>query len=133
MLRIDGAQEREQVATDARVAEQRLEPRPCPQHVATLGDRRHERAGRRPQPASADEIDALARATGAVALADARGAQWTKLPFNAATNPLAALTGLTHGELCDRPDLRAVVGELVAEGRRVADALGIALDADPTR
>ena len=32
---------------------------------------------------------------------DARGAQWTKLLFNAATNPLAALTGLTHGELCD--------------------------------
>ena len=35
--------------------------------------------------------------------ADARGAQWTKLLFNAATNPLAALTGLTHGELCDQP------------------------------
>jgi 2-dehydropantoate 2-reductase len=84
-----------------------------------------------PQPASAERIAALARATGAVALADARGAQWTKLLFNAATNPLAALTGLTHGELCERPDLRAVVGGLVAEGRRVADALGIALDADP--
>ena len=39
--------------------------------------------------------------SGAVALDDARGAQWTKLLFNAATNPLAALTGLTHGELCD--------------------------------
>jgi 2-dehydropantoate 2-reductase len=84
-----------------------------------------------PQPASAERIAALARATGAVALADARGAQWTKLLFNAATNPLAALTGLTHGELCERPDLRALVGGLVAEGRRVADALGIALDADP--
>jgi len=84
-----------------------------------------------PRPASAEQVDALARSTGAVALDDARGAQWTKLLFNAATNPLAALTGLTHGELCDRPDLRAVVGELVAEGRRVADALGIALDADP--
>jgi 2-dehydropantoate 2-reductase len=84
-----------------------------------------------PQPARAEEIDALARATGAVALDDARGAQWTKLLFNAATNPLAALTGLTHGELCDRPDLRAVVSGLVAEGRRVADALGIALDTDP--
>jgi 2-dehydropantoate 2-reductase len=84
-----------------------------------------------PRPASAGEIDALARATGAVALDDARGAQWTKLLFNAATNPLAALTGLTHGQLCDRPDLRAVVSGLVAEGRRVADALGIALDADP--
>ena len=36
------------------------------------------------------------------ALADARGAQWTKLIFNAASNPLGALTGLTHG-----PPLRA--------------------------
>ena len=35
--------------------------------------------------------------------ADARGAQWTKLLFNASTNPLCALTGLTHGELCDAP------------------------------
>ena len=68
---------------------------------------------------------------GAVALDDARGAQWTKLLFNAATNPLAALTGLTHGELCDRPALRALAGALVAEGRAVADALGIVLDADP--
>ena len=48
-----------------------------------------------PQPAAPDEIDALGAAPiGAVALrADARGAQWTKLLFNAATNPLAALTG----------------------------------------
>jgi 2-dehydropantoate 2-reductase len=84
-----------------------------------------------PQPASGEEIEALASAAGAVALSDARGAQWTKLLFNAATNPLAALTGLTHGELCDRPDLRATASALVAEGRAVADALGIALDSDP--
>jgi 2-dehydropantoate 2-reductase len=64
-------------------------------------------------------------------LADARGAQWTKLLFNAATNPLAALTGLTHGELCDVPALRAAVTALVDEGRAVADALGITLDSDP--
>ena len=84
-----------------------------------------------PQPASGEEIDTLASALGAVALADARGAQWTKLLFNAATNPLAALTGLTHGELCDRPDLRATACALVAEGRAVANALGITLDSDP--
>jgi 2-dehydropantoate 2-reductase len=84
-----------------------------------------------PQPASSDEIRALAAAVGAVALEDARGAQWTKLLFNAATNPLAALTGLTHGELCDIPELRATARALVAEGRAVADALGIALDSDP--
>jgi 2-dehydropantoate 2-reductase len=84
-----------------------------------------------PQPASGDEIRALADAIGAVALPDARGAQWTKLLFNAATNPLAALTGLTHGELCDVPELRATARALVAEGRAVADALGIVLDDDP--
>ena len=32
-----------------------------------------------------------------VPLADARGAQWTKLIFNAATNPVGALTRLHHG------------------------------------
>ena len=65
------------------------------------------------------------------ALADARGAQWTKLLFNSATNPLAALTGLTHGGVCDVPALRATVTALVNEGRAVADALGITLDSDP--
>jgi len=84
-----------------------------------------------PRPARWDEIAKLAGATGAIALEDARGAQWTKLLFNAATNPLAALTGLTHGELCDRPDLRALVSALIAEGRGVAAALGITLEGDP--
>ena len=45
-----------------------------------------------------DEVAALAGALnrrGCRAPDDARGAQWTKLLFNAATNPLAALTGLT--------------------------------------
>ena len=70
-------------------------------------------------------------ARGMRARSDARGAQWTKLLFNAATNPLAALTGLTHGELCDSPGLRAPASALVAEGRAVADALGITLDGDP--
>jgi 2-dehydropantoate 2-reductase len=84
-----------------------------------------------PQPPRREEIAALAGATGAVALEDARGAQWTKLLFNASTNPLAALTGLTHGELCDRPDLRALVSVLIAEGHAVADAQGITLDGDP--
>jgi 2-dehydropantoate 2-reductase len=84
-----------------------------------------------PKPATRDEIRALAVALDAIALEDARGAQWTKLLFNAATNPLAALTGLTHGELCDIPELRETASALVSEGRAVADALGITLDNDP--
>jgi 2-dehydropantoate 2-reductase len=65
------------------------------------------------------------------AVHDARGPQWRKVIFNAATNPIGALTGLTHGRVCERPDLRALVSGLVDEGKAVASAQGIVLDADP--
>jgi 2-dehydropantoate 2-reductase len=67
----------------------------------------------------------------AKAVADARGPQWRKVIFNASTNPIGALTGLTHGRVCERPDLRALVTGLVDEGKAVASAQGIELDADP--
>ena len=67
----------------------------------------------------------------AKAVADARGPQWRKVIFNASTNPIGALTGLTHGRVCERPDLRALVTGLVDEGKAVATAQGIELDADP--
>jgi 2-dehydropantoate 2-reductase len=44
---------------------------------------------------------------------------------------VGALTGLTHGRVCERPDLRAIVSALVDEGKAVAAAQGIVLDADP--
>ena len=89
-----------------------------------------------PKPAGADEIARLADACtrGGMptsAAADARPAQWRKVIFNAATNPVGALTGLTHGRVCERPDLRALVSALVDEGKAVASAQGIVLDADP--
>jgi 2-dehydropantoate 2-reductase len=65
------------------------------------------------------------------AVVDARGPQWRKVIFNASTNPIGALTGLTHGRVCERPDLRALVSGLVDEGKAVAAAQGIELDADP--
>jgi len=65
------------------------------------------------------------------AVTDARGPQWRKVIFNASTNPIGALTGLTHGRVCERPDLRALVSGLVDEGKAVAAAQGIELDADP--
>src|SRR5664279_4655961 len=65
------------------------------------------------------------------AVEDARGPQWRKVVFNAASNPIGALTGLTHGRVCERPDLRALVSGLVAEGKAVAAAQGIELDPDP--
>ena len=89
-----------------------------------------------PQPAAAEEVERLADACTragmpAHAVADARPAQWRKVIFNAASNPLGALTGLTHGRVCERPDLRALVSGLIDEGKAVAGAQGIVLDADP--
>jgi 2-dehydropantoate 2-reductase len=66
-----------------------------------------------------------------VALADARGAQWTKVIFNAATNPIGALTGLTHGRVCEHQPSRRLVSGLVVEALAVAEAEGIRLDSDP--
>lgn len=89
-----------------------------------------------PKPASMDELETLASkltesGMETLALGDSRGAQWTKLIFNAATNPIGALTGLPHGVACDQPLLRKLISALVAEGVAVADALDIQLDSDP--
>ena len=89
-----------------------------------------------PQPAPFAEVERLADACtrGGMpthAVQDARGPQWRKVIFNASTNPIGALTGLTHGRVCERPDLRALVSGLVDEGKAVAAAQGIVLDADP--
>jgi 2-dehydropantoate 2-reductase len=89
-----------------------------------------------PQPARAAEVERLADACTRAgmptqAVADARGPQWRKVIFNAATNPIGALTGLTHGRVCEDPGLRALVTGLVDEGKAVAAAERIELDADP--
>jgi 2-dehydropantoate 2-reductase len=89
-----------------------------------------------PAPAAQAEIERLADACTrggmpTTAVADARGPQWRKVIFNASTNPVGALTGLTHGRVCERPDLRALVSGLVDEGKAVAAAQGIELDSDP--
>jgi 2-dehydropantoate 2-reductase len=89
-----------------------------------------------PRPIFVGEIEPLADACTragmpAAAVPDARPGQWRKVIFNASTNPMGALTGLTHGRVCERPDLRALVSGLVDEGKAVAAAQGITLDADP--
>ena len=120
-------------------------PRPARDPRRDAAGRARRRAGRRARGRARHDLARAVRAAAGdagrdrhargrprrVALPDARGAQWTKLLFNAATNPLAALTGLTHGQLCERPDLRRTITALVDEGRAVADALGITLDSDP--
>jgi 2-dehydropantoate 2-reductase len=88
------------------------------------------------KPASFEQVERLAEACTrggmpANAVHDARGPQWRKVIFNAATNPLGALTGLTHGRVCEQPPLRRLISQLVDEGKAVASAQGIVLDADP--
>ncbi len=89
-----------------------------------------------PQPARLAEVEQLAGACTRAglptkAVADARGPQWRKVIFNSATNPVGALTGLTHGRVCEDPPLRRLVSVLVDEGKAVASAQEIELDADP--
>lgn len=71
----------------------------------------------------------------AEALPDLRPAQWSKLIFNAAVNPVAALTGLPHdphfAAKDDPTDLGHLVHGLVDEGKAVAAASGIELHDDP--
>ncbi len=89
-----------------------------------------------PRPAPFSEVERLADACTragmpTTAVRDARGPQWRKVIFNAATNPVGALTRLTHGRVCEDPELRRLVTGLVDEGKAVAAAQGIELDADP--
>jgi len=71
----------------------------------------------------------------AEALPDLRPAQWSKLIFNAAVNPVAALTGLSHdshfAHESEPSDLGQLVHGLVDEGKAVAAAAGIELHDDP--
>jgi 2-dehydropantoate 2-reductase len=89
-----------------------------------------------PSPASMQRIEVLAdlltrSGLRTFAMADARGPQWTKVVFNAATSPLAALTGLTVGRVCTDPGLRHQVDRLMDEAVAVCDRSGIALTRDP--
>lgn len=83
-----------------------------------------------------DRVEALAglmtrSGMNTIALKDARGAQWTKLVFNASTNPVGALTLLHHGAATRLPPTGALFNDLIAEGEAVAKALGIDLHGDP--
>ncbi len=89
-----------------------------------------------PKPAPMSEVrtlaDVLTRSgMETEALEDARGAQWTKLIFNAASNALCSLTGLPHGRAALHPDVRWVMDRVIDEGKAVAAALGIEMEKDP--
>jgi 2-dehydropantoate 2-reductase len=66
-----------------------------------------------------------------IALEDARGAQWTKLIFNASTNPVGGLTLLHHGAATRLPATGRLFDDLISEGMAVAKAMGIELHGNP--
>ncbi|MBV9483654.1 MAG: 2-dehydropantoate 2-reductase [Acidobacteria bacterium] len=72
----------------------------------------------------------------AEALEDARGAQWSKLIFNASVNGVSALTGLPHSpHFADRQQFSSlghVLHALLEEGKQVALASGVILHEDPS-
>jgi 2-dehydropantoate 2-reductase len=83
------------------------------------------------------EVETLLEESGlkARAFPDLRPAQWSKLIFNATVNTVAALTDLPHvSQFAARDedtDLGHLVHELMDEGKRVAQAAGVALHEDP--
>jgi 2-dehydropantoate 2-reductase len=83
------------------------------------------------------EAAALINSSGlkAVALEDARPAQWSKLIFNSSVNAVAALTELPHSyhyaEEEEFSDLGHLLHALIEEGKKVAQGLGVTLFEDP--
>lgn len=71
----------------------------------------------------------------AVALEDARPAQWSKVIFNSSVNAVSALTELPHtlhyAQENQFNDLGHLLHDLIEEGKRVAAALDIQLYEDP--
>ncbi|HEV2118472.1 MAG TPA: 2-dehydropantoate 2-reductase [Terriglobales bacterium] len=80
-----------------------------------------------------EELAGMLTASGmnTIALKDARGAQWTKLIFNASTNPVGALTLLHHGAATFLTPTGQLFKDLIEEGKAVARALGITLHGEP--
>ncbi|HEX6222293.1 MAG TPA: 2-dehydropantoate 2-reductase, partial [Acidimicrobiia bacterium] len=89
-----------------------------------------------PKPAPMETVQSLAEVLTrsgmeTVAMEDARGSQWTKLIFNAASNALCSLTGLAHGRAASHEDVRWVMDQVIEEGKAVASELGIVMEKDP--
>jgi 2-dehydropantoate 2-reductase len=84
-------------------------------------------------PAFAQEVAELLTRGGLPAALDPQihEAIWSKAIFNAAMNPLCALTRRTPGFLGENPEGRALYGAVVEEGVAVARANGIMIEAQP--
>jgi 2-dehydropantoate 2-reductase len=84
-------------------------------------------------PAFAQQVAELLTAGGLPAALDPaiHAAIWSKAIFNAAMNPLCALTRRTPGFLGAHAESRALYGAVVEEGVAVARAAGIMIQAQP--
>lgn len=58
---------------------------------------------------------------------------WEKVSFNAALNSVAAVTGMTVGEMADSPPAREIIFSILQEALATASALGVAVDRERTR
>lgn len=66
-------------------------------------------------------------------VADIRQSIWSKLSQMLGNSTLCTITGLTVGEVRGDPDLKEIAARAGAEGRAIAKALGVAVDAAPQR
>jgi 2-dehydropantoate 2-reductase len=91
-----------------------------------------------PSPAPPEQVERLANmlkqaGLPCIPMDDARGAQWSKVIFNSAVNPVGGLTRLHHGAAVRYAPTGALCEALLQEGEAVAAALGIVLHGDPRR
>ncbi len=102
--------------------------------MAGPGHLRHHGRGElviEPSPRSASVAQALIAAGVPTEISDnVRGALWAKLILNCAYNALSAIGRLPYGELVQRPGVRDVMHDVVAECRAVAAADGVTLPGD---
>ena len=66
-------------------------------------------------------------------LDDIRVAIWSKLVINVGTSSLCTITGLNLAELRSDPALKGLAAALSAEGRAIAQALGVPIESMPQR
>ena len=88
------------------------------------------------QPPAADGIEAVADTFNRAGIVtrvveDVQSVLWSKLFVNIGINAITALTGITNGQLLDRPETRQLARAAVAEAVAVARARNIAVDGDP--
>ncbi len=102
--------------------------------MAGPGHLRHHGRGElviEPSTRSADLARALVEAGVPTEISDnVRGALWAKLILNCAYNALSAVGRIAYGELVQRPGVRDVMRDVVAECRAVAAADGVTLPGD---